>query len=112
MVAIWFDPSTAATDRLTASVTVGSAAETTRTLDVGVRSIGRRGVVLKTAGDLGGARHAWMDLALPGGRSIRPLVEIGRSDQGHTPVRFKHLFPRDREALEAFHLSRATTSGY
>jgi hypothetical protein len=95
-----------------ARLTVGRSRETCRQLSAEVRGLGRRGAVLSAASDVGAATHAWLELALPGGGTIRPLVELGDASDGQLPVRFRHVSPRDRGTLEAYHAARATPAGY
>ena len=51
-------------------------------------------------------RYAWLGFELPTGDSIKALAEIvgvvGESGGTRVLVRFKHLFPRDRVAMEGF----------
>ncbi len=112
MVSVFFDRASAHTPEMTARLTVGVSNEALELVEADVRAVGRRGAVLRAHADLGGARHAWLELTLPGGPTIRPLVQLGRPNDGQTPVRFRHLFPRDRAALESFHAARALPSGY
>ena len=64
-------------------------------------------------------RHAWIELLLPTGRKIRPLVAVlgiveSRdpslpSREGSISARYVHLFPEHRRALDAY---LASPSGY
>ena len=112
MVSVFFDRASARTSSMTARLTVGTDPDMLDVVDADVRAVGRRGAVLRAHGELGAARHAWLELTLTGGATIRPLVELGRPNEGQLPVRFRHLFPRDRAALESFHAARALPSGY
>jgi hypothetical protein len=56
-------------------------------------------------------RYAWLGFDLPSGDSIKTLAEIvgvvGDAGRSRLLVRFKHLFPRDRVAMEGFLNARA-----
>lgn len=51
-------------------------------------------------------RYAWLGFDLPSGDSVKTLAEIvgvvGDSGRSRVLVRFKHLFPRDRVAMEGY----------
>ena len=114
MVSVFFDRASTrpSPQHMSARLTLGRQPSEQVVVDAEVRAVGRRGAVLRTADPLAGASHAWLELTLPGGEIIRPLVRVGRENDGHTPVRFRHVWPRDRAALEAFHAARATRAGY
>ncbi len=59
-------------------------------------------------------RYAWLGFDLPSGDSIKTLAEIvgvvgeaGSAGRSRVLVRFKHVFPRDRVAMEGFLNARA-----
>ena len=115
MVSVWFDPSARRASDLGAVLEFGGEGRRGPAMEAAVDTIGRRGVVLETPSGLAVAhsrRFAWLNLTLPGGERIRPLVEIGEVNGGRTPVRFKHLMPNHQHALDAFHQGRATPAGY
>ena len=60
-------------------------------------------------GEANADTHAWVDLALPGGLRIRPLVKLSQRIEGGVTARFVHLFPRDRLTLEAYHATRSAS---
>jgi hypothetical protein len=87
----------------TARVTLGREAASVRTVELPLRSVGRRGAIFATAEGFGDASHAWVEVTMPDGATIRPLVAVGTPTGDQTPVRFVHMFPAERQALEAFH---------
>ncbi len=79
-------------------------------IDVDQVRLGRRGLVFRFPWYLPEGRHAWVELNLPTGKRIRPLVAVlGRSEDGLTSARFVHLFPEHRRALDTY---LASPSGY
>ncbi|MCB9789271.1 MAG: hypothetical protein H6744_21555 [Deltaproteobacteria bacterium] len=103
MVSVQHDASISSFGERTAQVTLGRSASATRTLELPLRSVGRRGAVFATAEGFGDATHAWVEVTMPDGATIRPLVAVGAPGNGQTPVRFVHMFPAERRALEAYH---------
>ena len=86
---------------LTARVIVGDSRGSTA-VDVGGVKVGRRGLVFRFPWAIDAGRHAWIEILLPNGRKIRPLVAIlGQTDDG-TSARYVHLFPEHRRALDAY----------
>lgn len=103
MVSISHETSAFSAAQYTARVTLGRSAAATRTLELPLRFVGRRGAVFATAEGFGGATHAWVEVTMPGGATIRPLVAVGKPGDGQTPVRFVHMFPAEQRALDAHH---------
>ena len=60
------------------------------------------------AGQESTTTHAWVAMTLPSGGEIRPLVSLNARPEGGATARFVHLFPADRQALEAYHATRST----
>jgi hypothetical protein len=56
-------------------------------------------------------RYAWLGFDLPTGTPVKTLAEIvgvvGENGTSRVLVRFKHVFPRDRVAMEGFLSARA-----
>ncbi|HRE92191.1 MAG TPA: hypothetical protein PK095_23955 [Myxococcota bacterium] len=63
--------------------------------------LGRRGLVFQFPWALEAGRHAWVELTLPTGKRIRPLVCVLQTSEGGVSARFVHLFPEHRRALDA-----------
>ena len=103
MVAQHFDPQASSTSALDATLTLNHSQEA---LEARVTALGWRGLILDADGGVPSGAHAWLDVPLPTGRRIRPLVQLEARGQGGATARFVHLFPRDRQALEAYHASR------
>ncbi|MEZ4268662.1 MAG: hypothetical protein R3F39_20075 [Myxococcota bacterium] len=103
MVSIEQETSAFSAAQYTAQVTLGRAMNATRTLELPLRSVGRRGAVFATAEGFGDAAYAWVEVTMPDGATIRPLVAVGKPGEGQTPVRFVHLFPAEQRALDAYH---------
>lgn len=112
MVSVFFDRAAARQDSLGAELIWGGMGRLRSSVPVQVSSLGRRGMVLEAPAVVGGQGFAWVEMALPGGRTIRPLVEVGQANGGSLPVRFRHVFPDDRRALDSYHGGRANQSGY
>jgi hypothetical protein len=57
------------------------------------------------------SRYAWLGFDLPTGASVKTLAEIvgvvGDAGRTRVLVRFKHVFPRDRAAMDGFLNARA-----
>jgi hypothetical protein len=92
---------------IVAHVTWGGAGEPAGELDAVVSRIGRRTLDLCPTGGPGALagwserRALWVELELATGARIRPLVEIVALGAGRASVRYRHLFPDHRAALEA-----------
>lgn len=71
--------------------------------------LGRRGLVFQFPWALEAGRHAWVELTLPTGKRIRPLVCVLQTTEGGVSARFVHLFPEHRRALDA---ALSSPSGY
>jgi hypothetical protein len=67
-----------------------------------VLQVARHGLELVLQEAVKAATHAWVEINLPGVGNIRPLVQFGRTRDGKTPVRFRHLLPADRAVLDSF----------
>ena len=98
---------------LSAEVALGGFGRERATVDTRVTGLGLRGLVLADGLDaVAEGTMAWVDVTLPTGAHIRPLVQLGAGRAGRRPARFRHLLPAHRVALEAFQASQATASGY
>lgn len=93
---------------LSARVVLGDARGSTA-IDVDGVKLGRRGLVFHFPWALDAGRHAWVEINLPSGKKIRPLVAVIGQIDGGLSARFVHLFPEHRRALDAFLTS---SSGY
>jgi hypothetical protein len=93
---------------LAARVVLGDARGSTSVDVTGVK-VGRRGLVFRFPWALTPGSHAWIELLLPSGKKIRPLVAVLGQAEGGTSARYVHLFPEHRRALDAF---LASPSGY
>ena len=109
MVAVPFDPQATSTSALQATLTLGEGRRAKQGLDATVTALGWRGLVLRSEALATPGAHAWIDLPLPTGKRIRPLVQLNPRVEGGTTARFVHLFPRDRQALEAYHATRSAS---
>ena len=108
MVAVPLDPQVTSTSALEATLTLSHAHGQTRGLDATVTAVGWRGLLLNSEGVVDAGAHAWVELPLPTGNRIRPLVQLNPRADGGATARFVHLFPEDRQALEAYHATRST----
>ena len=106
MVALPFDPQVATTATFEATLTTSQAVEGR---PIRITALGWRGLVCEAAFGVELGEHAWVDLTLPTGKTIRPLVQLEPRAAGRATGRFVHLFPKDRQALEAYHASRTLT---
>ena len=95
--------------RCAATVTYGHG---TQQLDTTVTSVGPRGLRIATDGALGEQRNLWVSLELPTGKTIRPLVDVLGTRDGQLSTRYRHLFPKDRAALDAFFEQRRAGGAY
>jgi hypothetical protein len=93
---------------LTARVVLGDVRGSTAVDVDGVR-LGRRGIVFRFPWALEAGRHAWLEILLPSGKKIRPLVSVLGTADGGTSARIVHLFPEHQRALESY---LASPSGY
>lgn len=93
---------------LHARVVLGDARGSTA-LDVDGVKLGRRGLVFRFPWALEAGRHAWVEVLLPSGKKIRPLVAVIGQVEGGLSARFVHLFPEHRRALDAY---LSSPSGY
>lgn len=86
---------------LTGRVIIGDARSTTA-IDVQDVRIGRRGVTCAFPWALAEGSHAWIEVELPSGQKLRPLVSVLKSSAGALSARIVHLFPVQQRALEAW----------
>jgi hypothetical protein len=89
-----------------AQLICGGGAVPATSLDVGVARIGRRSMDLVPLGEgdlavLAQVRFAWIAVKTEG-LEIRPLVEIVSASSQGASVRYRHLFPAQQAALDAF----------
>lgn len=94
--------------QLEASVTFGGHVSPSVELDADVRRIGLRSgeLVPRTREDLlamASSSHLWVSITLNEGSRIRPLAQVVGVSEGTLRLRWRHLFPNDRRALEAWH---------
>ncbi len=99
---------TGARQPLEGRVIIGDARSTTA-IDVKDVRIGRRGITCAFPWALPEGSHAWVEVELPTGQKLRPLVAVLRSSAGALSVRIVHLFPVQQRALEAW---VGSASGY
>lgn len=93
---------------LTGRVVLGDSRGSTA-IDVERIRVGRRGLVFPFPWALEAGRHAWVEIVLPSGKRIRPLVTVLQTTEAGISARFVHLFPEHRRALDAM---LASPSGY
>ncbi len=93
---------------LTARVVLGDVRGSTAVDVDGVRQ-GRRGIVFRFPWALEAGRHAWLEILLPSGKKIRPLVSVLGTADGGTSARIVHIFPEHQRALESY---LSSPSGY
>jgi len=81
-----------------------SMTDTPRELDAVAFEIGPDGLRTTLGGDLGEARHVWLEFTLPDGQDtrVRALGELVGHDGRQRTVRFKHVFPDQRLRLQSF----------
>lgn len=94
--------------RLSARVVVGDANGST-SVEVDEVRLARRSLLFSFPWAIPVGRHAWVEVKLPGGKRVRPLVVVLGHRDGLVSGRYVHLFPEHRRALDA-HL--ASPSGY
>ena len=111
MVAVPFDPQVTSTLAMEATLTMNHHRTQTRALNATVTAVGWRGVWLAPDAEVGyeSGDHAWLELPLPTGDRIRPLVRLSPRAEGGATARFVHLFPADRQSLEAYHATRSAS---
>jgi hypothetical protein len=109
MVAVPFDPQVTSASALDATLTMSQDRTETHELDATVTAVGWRGLLVRGASEISDGAHAWLTLPLPSGDRIRPLVRLSARPEGGATARFVHLFPADRQALEAYHASRSSS---
>ena len=109
MVAVPFDPQVTSTAALGATLTLNHTHHAQQDVEATVTAVGWRGLVCDADMGVDAGAHAWLDLALPSGKHIRPLVQLQPRVEGGTTARFVHLFPKDRQALEAYHATRSAS---
>lgn len=78
-------------------------------IDVERIRLGRRGLVFDFPWALEAGRHAWVEVNLPSGKRIRPLVCVLQTTEAGVSARIVHLFPEHRRALDA---ALTSPSGY
>jgi len=93
---------------LTGKVIIGDTRSMT-SIDVTDLRIGRRGITCGFPWALAVGSHAWIELELPGGTRLRPLVSVLKSSAGTLSARIVHLFPVQQQALETY---LASATGY
>lgn len=93
---------------LTGRVIIGGARGTTA-IDVRDVRLGRRGVTCVFPWALPEGSHAWIEVELPNGIKLRPLLSVLKSSAGALSARIVHLFPVQQQALESW---VASASGY
>lgn len=86
---------------LAGRVIIGDARSTTA-IDVQDVRIGRRGITCAFPWALSEGSHAWIEVELPTGQKLRPLVAVLKSSAGALSARIVHLFPMQQRALEAW----------
>ncbi|MCB9739637.1 MAG: hypothetical protein H6747_10240 [Deltaproteobacteria bacterium] len=82
----------------------GSSSHGSQRPECALREVRPDGVVLEGADEGSLGRYVWLDVDLPGGGEVKALGEVvGRRDprQLALDVKFKHLFPDHRRALQA-----------
>ena len=109
MVAVPFDPQVTSTSALEATLTFSHEHTQTREMAAMVMAVGWRGLLLSAEADVDPGAHAWVELPLPTGDRIRPLVQLNSRVDGGATARFVHLFPADRQSLEVYHATRSTS---
>lgn len=82
------------------TLTTGRSRQGIEVREVGIRVLGARGLLIDGDPRLPPSSTVWVELALEGA-VIRPLCEVGPCAEGTTPLRYLHLFPRDRRTIEA-----------
>lgn len=97
---------------MAAELTVGGR-EGMRRLEARVMHLGRRSMEIRVEpSQVAGERMMWVDLELPDGSHIRPLVEVVTANREGVTVRIRHVFPDHRELLARFHHRYQTGGSY
>jgi len=116
MVAVPFEPKFTSSLAIEATLTLSHHQSYTREVGATVTAVGWRGLILGSETALRVAStgyesgdHAWLELPLPTGESIRPLVQLSPREEGGAAARIVHLLPSDRRSLEAFHATRSAS---
>jgi hypothetical protein len=102
------NPAPAQSGTLSARVILGDARGSTA-VDVDGVKLGRRGIVFRFPWALEAGRHAWLEVLLPSGKKIRPLVSVLGHTEGGVSTRIVHMFPEHQRALESY---LASPTGY
>ena len=89
-------------DGLDATIVLNDGHSATASMEASVTSIGHDGIVLSAETGLAGARHAWIEVTLPGEGTIRPLVQFDGAGDGRAWGHIAHLFPADADRLMRF----------
>jgi hypothetical protein len=81
-----------------------SMSDQPRELDAVAIELGPDGLTTTLAGDLGEARHVWLEFTLPDAHEtrVRALGELLGQDGRQRTVRFKHVFPDQRVRLQSY----------
>jgi hypothetical protein len=93
---------------LTGRVLIGDAKGLTA-IEVSDLRIARRGLTCNFPWALAEGSHAWVEVNLPNGTTLKPLVAVLKSSAGSLSARIVHLFPVQQKALESWVTS---SSGY
>ncbi len=109
MVAVPFDPQVTSTSALDATLTLSQDGTQLQEFAATVTAVGWRGLLLSAEPGIQADAHAWVELPLPTGARIKPLVQLKPRVEGGATARFVHLFPSDRQALEAYHATRSAS---
>lgn len=92
---------------LAAEIIVGGGSRAEWTVDATVIRLGERTMDMRLDGPksvlstLDHEDFVWADVELPGGEKLHPLCEILTVSNDGLTVRYKHLFPDQRERLLA-----------
>ena len=91
---------------LTGKVVIGDQRGATM-VEVDQIRLGRRGLTFRFPWSIETGKHAWVEVVLPTGKRIRPLVAVLSACEGSISARFVHIFPEHQRALDS-HLASAT----
>lgn len=110
-IAAWAQTTAKTETRLSGRIILGDeqGSRATRSYDLDGIKVGRRGVTFPFGEVLATGRFAWVELQLPSGKTIKPLVAVLGANDGTVSARIVHCFPEHQRALDA-HL--ASASGY
>ena len=108
-IAAWAQQAAKVETRLSGRVILGDerGGRATRAFDLDSLKVGRRGVTFPFAEALEPGRFAWVEVALPSGKTVKPLVAVLGTNDGTVSARIVHCFPEHQRALDA-HLASAT----